>query len=876
MRLTEGARLGHYEIVAPLGAGGMGEVYRAKDPRLDREVAIKVLSEGLAQNPEALKRFEREAKALASLSHPGIVSIFDIGTHDENAYVVMELLQGKTLRATLTSAFPWQKALPFAIEVAEALSAAHSKGVIHRDLKPENIFLTSDGRPKILDFGLARLKPVVSQQELTEAETASHPESGMVGTVPYMSPEQLRGESVDARTDIFAFGCVLYEMLAGKRAFCGNTAAETVAAILKEEPPSAAETAKEIPAELDRIIQHCLEKDPARRLHSAHDLAFDLKAILAGTSKSVRVGSARRAPLRVAIWISGLLFALAALLVGLNVGSIREKLLSQSGSSEIRSIAVLPLKNLSGNPDQEYFADGMTDELISKLSVIESLRVISHRSVMEYKSSTKSLRQIAKELDVDAVVEGSVLQAGNRVRILAQLIDAAADRNMWAQGYERDLSDVLGLQNEVASAITQEVEIKMNPRERASLSTAPKVNPAAYQAYLRGLDYSRSFTEEKTRLSVTMFERAIEMDPGFALAYTQLCRQHSAMYHFGFDRTKERLQKAKASADEAFRIAPNLPEAYVALGYYYYAGFKNYDEALKNFAIAQKTLPNNAAILEGQVVVHRRQGRFDLAVEGMLRILERSPRDTFLLTNLSISYISLHKYAEAENCLDRAILIAPDYTYAYQTRAYLAFATGDTRKARTWLEKAPDQRDARSVWLWFWVHLYERNYDAALDALTRSPDEIISLEAFLAPRAQLKGMVYQLQNQQQEARPHYEAAKTWLEKKLKENPEDPRLHASAGMVLAGLGRKTEAIQEGEAAVKLSSKDVLANPSFVLNLARIYALTGESDRALERLEYLLSFPNYAFSVSLLRLDPNWDPLRNQPRFQKLLGKYDHKK
>ena len=482
MRLSAGTRLGAYEIVGPLGKGGMGEVYRAKDTRLGREVAVKVLPEHLAENAEVLRRFEREAKTLAALSHPNILTIHDVGTEQSISFVVMELLEGETLRARIAqSALSWEKALQLAIPVAEGLAAAHSKGVIHRDLKPENVFLTSDVRVKILDFGLARFKPPVSQEELKELPTQSRAtEAGVVlGTVPYMSPEQVRGESVDARTDIFAFGCLLYEMITARRAFSGNSNAEVTAAILRDEPATLASSVKEIPQELDHVIAHCLEKNPDQRFQSARDLAFEMREILnlGGRASAPAVellsqdrGQGRPRSRRMAVWITAAFLVFGALMIALNVGGLRERFRGKPVLGPIDSLAVLPLKNLSGDPKQEYFADGLTEELIGKLARISALRVISRTSVMEYKSAhKKSLPEIAKELNVDAIVEGSVMHSGDRVRITAQLIYAPTDRHLWAESYERDMSDILALQNDVASAVLGRFVSSLGRRNKPNL-----------------------------------------------------------------------------------------------------------------------------------------------------------------------------------------------------------------------------------------------------------------------------------------------------------------------------------------------------------------------------------------------------------------------
>ena len=415
----------------------------------------------------------------------------------ELPYAVTELLQGETLREAITkSPLRWQRAVEIGIAVADGLAAAHSKGVTHRDLKPENILLTSDGRVKILDFGLAQLKPEATEENVKEAPTISHHlESGIVmGTLPYMSPEQIRGEKLDERTDIFSFGCVLYEMITGQRPFSGNTTPDLISSILNETPPSLSDRNKNVPPELDRLIQHCLNKNRHQRLQSAHDLALDLKALLhdSEVSASIATRQIKQTPAkRMALWLSLFIVVILAVLVSLNVGRLTGEIgLSTRNFKPMESLAVLPLRNLSPDPQQEYFADGMTEELIAKLARIKSLRVISRTSVMGYKNAKKTIKEIAKELDVDGVIEGSVLPAGDRVRITLQLIEARSDRHLWAESYEHDLKDILALQNEVALSVAREIRIQLTPQAQAHLTTSRRVRPEAYQAFLRAMEYS--------------------------------------------------------------------------------------------------------------------------------------------------------------------------------------------------------------------------------------------------------------------------------------------------------------------------------------------------------------------------------------------------
>ncbi|HXR24608.1 MAG TPA: serine/threonine-protein kinase, partial [Candidatus Binataceae bacterium] len=483
-----GRTVGPYRIDALLGAGGMGEVYRAWDTRLRRAVALKFLAREFLSDVAAVERFEQEARAASALSHPNICTVYDVGEMDGRPFIAMEYLEGQTLRGRLGgTALPQRKALEYAAQIADGLIAAHQKGIVHRDLKPENLWVTPEDRIKILDFGLAQL-----------SETAMHPEDAsvsppgvslasvslasdhgwMMGTVGYMSPEQVRGQPLDHRTDIFSFGTILYEMLTGNRAFHGPSALDTLIAILNTEPPQLGNPA------IQQLVRGCLEKDPERRLPSATDLAHHLQAVLDGRTPANETASkhsllSRRRVLQAAVGaasISGVA-AFWTLLPGM-----RRSRLSRSTAPGITRLAVLPLANLSGDLQQEYFADGMTDLLITDLGQISALRVISRPSVMRFKGTKKPPAEIAKLLGVEALIVGSVQSSGNRVRITAQLVDAATGQQLWTRAYERELTDVLALQGEVARAIADEIQARVTAEEAGRLSRNHKIVPAALDA----------------------------------------------------------------------------------------------------------------------------------------------------------------------------------------------------------------------------------------------------------------------------------------------------------------------------------------------------------------------------------------------------------
>jgi len=513
-----GQSLGPYQVLALLGTGGMGEVYRARDTRLDREVAIKVLPLHLAQDPEALARFKREAKVVAALSHPNILAIHDFGdfeTEQGPSYAVMELLEGETLRSRLSrSALPWRKAVEIGISLADGLAEAHARGVTHRDLKPENIFLTSDGRVKILDFGLAKLRlPKINGQAdsdaLSQKLLTDQTVPGLImGTVSYMAPEQVRGEEADAPSDIFSFGCVLYETVAGRLTFARQTVTETMAAILRDEPPELTAAGREVPRELEQVIRRCLEKNPKERFQSARDLAFALRAMLSGvgvstperaTSRTGRfVRPIKRSKAGAIIVLATLSIAIAAIARLTNVGEA------------IDSVAVLPFVNVNSDPDAEYLADGITECLINDLSRSLNLKVIARNSVFQYKGKEIDPQAVARALGAHAVLMGRVTQRGDDLSISAELVDARDNRQIWGEQYNRKLTEVFAVQNEIARDISRELELKLTGQQTQRDTRRYTENIRAFQYYIEGRSYVHRRTREDLFRAASLYRKAIE------------------------------------------------------------------------------------------------------------------------------------------------------------------------------------------------------------------------------------------------------------------------------------------------------------------------------------------------------------------------------
>jgi serine/threonine protein kinase/tetratricopeptide (TPR) repeat protein len=580
MTLERGGRFGPYEILGPLGAGGMGEVYAARDPRLRREVALKMLPGDTAEDPERLARFEREARAVAALNHPGIVTIHAIEEIEGRRVIVMERVSGCSLRSVLDAGeLPLRRALEIAAEVADALSTAHERGVVHRDLKPANVMLSAEGRVKVLDFGLA--KRVDEGAGDSEAPTDTRTEEGLVvGTLPYMSPEQLRGQRVDARTDVFSLGVMLYEMAAGVRPFRGESRADLMSAILREDPRPLDTVRPGLPPRLLRLVERCLQKDPRRRVQAATDLRHQLQDLAEELQDETRSspppplsGSPPSPPPEARTRRRNL----AALLAGLGVLALGGVLVWQiprlrtrpgaTAPAPIRSIAVLPFDNLTHDPAQDYFVDGLHDALITELAKLGGFAVTSRNSVMRYKGKTVSMRDVAHELGVDALIEGSVLRSGNRVRITAQLIRGATDEHAWADSYDRDLQDVLALISDVSRGIAGQVQARLG-RETAPFPTVtPRVRPEAYEAYLRGQQIINDTVDVRGfSLARQQFQRAVALDPGLAPAWSALAAVSGAEAFFRIAPVAESLAVAREAARKALAIDPSDGLAHAALG----------------------------------------------------------------------------------------------------------------------------------------------------------------------------------------------------------------------------------------------------------------------------------------------------------------------
>ena len=620
-----GKTVSHYKITRELGAGGMGVVYEAVDTKLDRTVALKFLPPESTRDPDAKARFVHEAKAASALDHNNVCVIYEIDeTDDGQMFLAMAFYEGETLKDRIDGGpLPLNDSLDITRQIAEGLAKAHERDIVHRDIKPANIFITEDGVVKILDFGLAKL---AGQTLLTKTGTT-------LGTAGYMSPEQGRGEATDHRTDLWCLGVVLYEMVTGRRPFLGDHGQALIYSILNQDPEPVTGLRTGVSMELERLIDRCLEKEPAARYQTAGDLASDLSrhqrgldsVILATKTMPLKIQPRSRHPLVVGGGVLAAVLVLGALLFALNVGNLRDRWQGEENLSPIRSLAVLPFYNLMGDAEQDFFVEGMHESLITELSKIGTLRVISRTSAMYFRETDKSMPEIAHELDVDALVEGSVLRVGNRVRITAQLIRGSNDEHLWAEDYDRDLQDILNLLSEVARSIAGEIDIALTPGQQERLTTERTVDPDVYEMFLRGLHFLHKFTERDVLTSRDYFQQAIDADPNFALAHAGLSGSLIVSSIVSSVPSREVLPLAKEAALRAMALDPGLSGAHTVLGFVEMYSSWDWAAGEREFRRALELNPNDGDALHGLSNILMIHGRFDEAVELVTRARKFDP-----------------------------------------------------------------------------------------------------------------------------------------------------------------------------------------------------------------------------------------------------------
>jgi len=673
--------VGPYRVEAFVGAGGMGQVYRAHDSRLDRDVAVKFLPQEFASDADRLRRFEQEARATAALNHPNILSVHDVGRHDEVPYFVCELLSGETLRAHLERGpLSIREVADYGVQLARGLAAAHDRGLIHRDVKPENLFITTDGRLKILDFGVAKGgDPAELRQDLPTVTSARLTEPGrVVGTVPYMSPEQVRAAPTDNRSDIFAVGAVLFEMLTGHQAFEAASANETLSAVLTRDPFAHAElqgwSSDNWPPALVQVIRHCLEKDPRERFQSARDIAFGLE-VLSGASAAARTAAfAQPARRRSWMFAAGGAVIVAALAIIVWFAGFRPKAGAPAGGT--RSIAALPLANLSGNPQDEYFADGMTDSLITNLAKTPGLAVIARAAVFRYKGKEIDPRKTGQELDAQYVVHGSVQKAEKRVRVSVRLVDVLTGYNVWAQSFDEDINDVLMMQDTIARRIAEALRLKFSPADAKGGTRRLTTNQQAYDAYLQGLYYSHQAAAGSNDRAIEFLEQSVQADPAFALAQATLgSRYMHRVFYQDADRRWE--QKAILAVEKALATEPELAEGYLARAQLVWTlpnGFPH-DRAVADLKHATALNPNlvEAYVELGKVYLHI--GLLDKSIQANSQALRLDPENIDAKVRRIDAYVYLRECATALQLTDQHA------TLDNRTRAQVLRCLGRTDEA---------------------------------------------------------------------------------------------------------------------------------------------------------------------------------------------------
>jgi serine/threonine protein kinase/Tfp pilus assembly protein PilF len=863
--------LGDYELLEEIGRGGQGVVFRARQKSLNRTVALKVISLGQWASKAHLKRFRLEAEAAASLEHPGIVPIHEVGERDGSCYFSMKFVEGGQLdEVAKREPIPIRRGVELIAKVARTVHYAHEHGILHRDIKPGNILLDAKGEPHLTDFGLARL--VESESSVTQT-------LDVLGTPSYMAPEQAVGNSaaVCSATDVYGLGAVLYQLLTGQPPFAGGTTYETIKLLLDTEPRQPRLLNPKVDRDLSTICLKCLEKIRNERYASALALAEDLEHWLKHEPIQARHTGiftrgkkwVRRNPTSALLVASLVALATAAGWIVWKSELIRHPMVTNG-------IAVLPFENLSEQKEDNAFADGVQDDILTKLAKIADLKVISRTSVMDYRGK-RNLRQIGNDLRVSHVLEGSVRRTGTHLRLNAQLINARTDTHVWVEQYDRDLNDLFSVQTEIAQKVAERLNVRITAAERLAIEENPTTDLVAFELCSRARNlFGITFQMADMMQAIDLLNQAVARDSSFFKAYYLLARAHDQLYFFGFDHTPARLAMAEAAVQEALRLRPNAGEAHVARAAHLYNGYLDYDGALAELEIARRSLPNDSLIFHTMALIQRRQGRWEESMRNFERTIELDPRNLITLRNIGDSYGLIRRYAEQKSKLDRMLTIEPNNLAVKAKRALVEVDwkadTGPSHQVINEIRATNPAAMPQVADFWLGCALAERDVAAAKDAVIAAganPPFGDDPVHFTRPFAE--GVIARMTHDEPKAQLAFTAARVEQEKTLQAEPDYGPAWCALGVIDAALGRKEEALREGRRAVELLpvKKDAVYGMVMIKYLAVIAAWVGEKDLAFEQLAFSARTPA-GVTYGELKLDPFWDLLRGDQRFEKIVA------
>jgi eukaryotic-like serine/threonine-protein kinase len=868
-------RVGNYQILEEIGRGGMGVIYRARQRHSRRIVALKRILSYHADSQETLARFRREAQAAASLDHPNILPIYEVSECDDGLpFFSMKFAGGGSLldAAPALRSEP-RRAVALMTKVARAVQHAHGQGILHRDLKPGNILLDGRGEPLVSDFGLA--KWLDNSSHLTRTLT-------IFGTPGYIAPEQVNGSSgrLGPAADVYSLGAILFDLLTGRPPFLGEHALKVIQQASEKPAPKLRTLVPGLDRDLETICAKCLEREPSARYCSAGALAEDLERWLEGRHIIARPVSP---PARVWRWTrrNPVVAGMAALL--LMLGSAVGVMIwngEMAGPPAASGIAVLPFESLSSDKENAFFADGVYDGVSTKLAKVANLKVISHNSVAKYRGA-RNTQEIGRALNVAYVLEGSVRREAGRIHLNAQLIDTRTDAHVWAQEYDRDLSDVFALQSEMAQKVADQLGAKTSSTEKAAIQEPPTTDLVAYDSYLRAKDLINGITfstraNEDLFQAVKLLDQALARDPLFFLAYGELAGAHDRIYFLGFDHSDARLKLAETAIQTVRRLRPASGETHLTLAQHLYWVDRDYDGAQKELVAAQGTLPNESHIPLLAGYIDRRQGRWERSLAQMNRALELDPRNLSILQQISLTYEGLHRYKEMAATLDRVLALAPKDVPSRVRRACIDLEwRADPKPLHTTIEAIlAEDPNAAPVLVdrWILLALRERDPVAGQRALDAMPTDGCYDDNIPFPNSWCQGLVARLRGDEPAARVAFTDARSELEQKVHDQPDYAAALCALGVVDAMLGNKEDAVREGQRAVELIpvSKSAVEGPLLIQYLAVIYAWTGQKDHAIECLDQRTKLPGGALSYGHLRLNPIWDPLRGNPRFEAIIA------